>query len=598
MYLYTGKILKINLTKKEVSTEDLNQDWAEKYVGGKGLGFRYLFDEMDPTTDPLSPDNVLIFMTGPIAGTNIPSSSRVCIVTKSPATGTILDSNLGGDLGAEIKYAGYDAIIVKGRAKEPVYIVISDDSVEIKDGQGLWGKGVFEVDSEIKKDLDDEGYSTAIIGPAGENLVRFACITSESYRQAGRGGTGAVMGSKNLKAIAVRGSNGVKVYNMNSFLDLAFQMHKEAVAEDNEPSRDNIWVINDGSPFLVDIVNEMGIIPVKNFQEGQFEESSKINAGAVKAKKTRNRACLSCPLACGNLTRAGESIVEGPEYETLSVAGSNCGIDDIEAIIRFNEACDNLGLDTISTGNIIAFAMEMTEKKIYDFGIRFGDRENYSRIPEEIAYLKGRGKDLSLGVRELSAKYGGREFAMEVKGLEFPGYDPRGAYGMGLAYATSDRGACHVRAFAAFSPTPFDLEANIKLVIEHQHRLGLKDSIIACIFCHSIQVAEMTEILNVGLGTGYTEEDLWKTGERIWNLGRLFNIKAGFTREDDYLPSRVLKEGLLNGPHQGRVLSEEDFNTMLQGYYRDRGWDVNGVPKRETLEKLGIDKIIIDKAIH
>jgi aldehyde:ferredoxin oxidoreductase len=270
----------------------------------------------------------------------------------------------------------------------------------------------------------------------------------------------------------------------------------------------------------------------------------------------------------------------------------------VDSIIRFNEECDNLGLDTISTGNTIAFAMEMTEKKIHDFGIVFGDRENYLRIPEEIAYLRGRGKDLSLGVRELASKYGGKEFAMEVKGLEFPGYDPRGAYGMGLAYATSDRGACHLRAFAAFSPTPFDLEANIKLVIEHHHRLGLKDSVTSCLFCHSIQVPEMTEILNVGLGSSYKEEDLWNTGERIWNLGRLFNIGAGFTVEDDYLPARIFREGLLNGPHKGKILSEEDFNTMLQGYYRNRGWDVNGVPKRETLEKLGIEKEIIDEVIQ
>lgn len=589
MYLYTGKILKINLTTKEVKTEDLNQDWAEKYIGGKGLGFRYFFDEMDPATDPLSPANVLIFITGPMAGTVFPSSSRVCIVTKSPATGTILDSSMGGIIGAEIKYAGYDAVIITGRAKEPVYIVISDDSVEIKDARGLWGKGIFKVDSEIKKDLDDEGYKTAIIGPAGENFVPFACITSECYRHAGRGGAGAVMGSKNLKAIAVRGFNGVKVYNMKSFLDLAMKTQSETLSEENDPLRDNIWVIKDGTPWLVDAVNELGILPVRNFQGGQWEHAGKINSTAVKGKKTRDRACFSCPLACGNFTRADGSMVEGPEYETLSMAGSNCGIDDIDAIIKFNESCDNLGLDTISTGNVVAFAMEMTERQIYDFGIRFGDCENYLKIPEEIAYSKSRGKDLGLGVRELSAKYGGREFAMEVKGLEFPGYDPRGSYGMGLAYATSDRGACHLRAFPAFSPIPFNLEANTELVISHQHRLAIKNSVTFCLFIHTVQVSEMAEILNSGLGTEYKEEDLWEAGERIWNLGRLFNIKAGLTAKDDSLPLRVFKEGLLNGPHRDKVFPKEDFNTMLQSYYRYRGWDVNGVPKRETLEKLKID---------
>lgn len=590
MYLYAEKILRINLTNGEVKTDDLNEDWARKYIGGKGLGFRYLFEEMDPGTDPLSPANVLILVTGPVAGTALPCSSRLCVVTKSPATGTILDSSIGGTLGAEIKYAGYDAVIIVGRAKEPVYISISDNSVEIEDARGLWGKGIFEVDSEIKKHLKDESYKAAIIGPAGENLIPFACITSECYRHAGRGGAGAVMGSKNLKAILVRGSNGVKVYDMKVFLNLAMKMHSEAVSEENDPLRNNIWVIQYGSSYITGPVNEMGILPVRNFQEGQYEHIEKINCETVKSKKKRDRACFSCPLACGKFTQADGGMVEGPEYETLSVAGSNCGIDDIDAIIKFNESCDNLGLDTISTGNVIAFAMELTEKEIYDFGIRFGDYENYLKIPGEIAYQKNRGKYLSLGVRALSEKLGGRDFAMEVKGLEFPGYEPRGNYGMGLAYATSERGACHLRAYTVYHPTPFDMEAMTKEVISHQHRLSVKNSLIFCSFFHSINVSEMAEILNTGMGTKrYNEEYLWEAGERTWNLGRLFNIKAGLTAKDDCLPSRVFKEGLLNGPNRGKVFPQEDFNTMLQNYYKNRGWDVNGIPKRETLNKLKVE---------
>ena len=466
MNLYTGRILKINLSDESILVDNLNLEWAEKYIGGKGLGFRYLFDSLNPLIDPLSPPNVLIFMTGPVTGTILPCSSRLCVVTKSPSTGTILDSNMGGSFGAEIKYAGYDALIISGRAKEPVYIVINNDSVEIKNAQFLWGKGIFKVDAEIKKELNNESYKTAIIGPAGENLVPFACITSESYRQAGRGGVGAVMGSKNLKGIAVNGSNGVKVANMQTFLDLAMKMQSETVSFEG-----NRWVIEEGSPWLVDYVNdELGILPTCNYQRGVFEAVKKIDTQSVRRMKKRDRACFSCPLACGNFTQAEGCMIEGPEYETLVVAGANCGIDDISSIIKFNEICDDLGLDTISTGNVIAFIMEMTERKIYDFGIRFGERENYLQIPEEIAYLKGRGKDIGLGVRELAARYGGREFAMEVKGLEFPGYEVRGNYGIGLAYATSDRGACHLRAFPLGHPTPFDLEAMVKQVISEDRR--------------------------------------------------------------------------------------------------------------------------------
>lgn len=589
MNLYVGKILKIDLTDGKAWTEELNLDWAKKYIGGKGLGFRYLFDLVDPKSDPLSPSNVLIFMTGPVSGTILPNSSRLSVITKSPASRTILDSNMGGGLGPEIKYAGYDGIMILGKADHPIYLTISDGSVDIIDARDLWGKGIFETEIKIRKALGED-CKIAAIGPAGENLIPFACITSDSYRHAGRGGAGAVMGSKNLKAIVVKGSGGVRVSNMESFLDLATKMLSEAVSEAGDPSRSNLWVIKEGTPYLIDSVHEMGILPTKNYQEGQFELVQKINSEAVKEKKKKDRACFSCPLACGKFTQADGNMVEGPEYETLSVAGSNCGIGDINAIIKFNESCDDLGLDTISTGNIIAFAMEMTEKGIHDFGITFGDHEDYLRIPGEIAHLEGRGKDLSRGVRALASKYNGKKFAMEVKGLEFPGYEPRGNYGMGLAYATSERGACHLRAYTVYHPNPFDLDAMTKEVISHQHRLAVKSSLIFCFFLHSVNVDEMAQILNIGMGEElYSGEDLWKVGERIWNLGRLFNIKSGLEMKDDNLPDRVFEEGLLNGPHQGRTLSQEDFSMMLRNYYRDRGWDIYGHPKKEKLEELEVD---------
>ena len=592
MYLYAGKILKINLKTKNVVVEDLNQEWAQKFMGGKGLGFRYLYHEMDPSTDPLSPSNVLIFMTGPMAGTMIPSTSRVCMLAKSPATGTILDSYMGGDLAAEMKYAGYDAVIVKGKSEKPVYVVINDDTVEFKDARELWGKGNFETDTEIKKELGDSSYRTATIGPAGENQVPFAAIACDRIRHSGRGGIGAVMGSKMLKAIAVKGSKSIQVNNMEAFLEFVKKTQAEAVAEDNEPARDNSWVIKTGTPFLFDPVNELGVMPIRNFQGGKWEESKNISAEALDMLKKKDEACVACPLACGKLVAQEGKLVKGPEYETMALGGPNCGIDDVDAIIKFNYACDDLGLDTISAGNVIGWAMEMTERNVHDFGVRFGDRDNYLKLPYEIAFLRDRGKDLSLGVRKLSAKYGGQEFAMEVKGLEFPGYDPRGNYGMGLAYATADRGACHLRAYTIFHQTPFDLEAMPQAVVLGQHGMGIKDSWILCLFCHSVQPEEMVEALNIGLGTDiYDPAKLLEIGERIWNLGRLFNLKAGLTAKDDYLPPRIHQDGLLSGPHKGKMLSEEDFTKMLQSYYELRGWDTNGVPGKETLKRLKLDDL-------
>lgn len=588
MSLYMGKILRVDLTLEKVWTEDLNDQWAKKYIGGKGLGLRYLFDVSGPEVNPLSPENALIFMTGPLAGTAAPGSSRVCITTKSPATGTFLDSHMGGTIGAEIKYAGYDGIIITGKASAPVYLRINDDAVTIKNAQSIWGSGVFRAEKELESQLNDLDYQSVLIGPAGEQQVPFACLTSCSYRQAGRGGAGAVMGSKNLKAIAVKGTRGVRVHDMTKFLELCMALQKEAVAEDNEPARDNIWVIREGTPFLLDVVNDMGILPVKNFQDGQLQNTKKINAAASSKLTKANRACTSCPLGCGKFVRSGDSMMEGPEYETLALAGSNCGIDDIRAIIAFNEACDDLGLDTVSTGNVIGFAMEMTEKGIHDFNLRFGDVDNYLKIPQEIALKKRRGLELSMGVRQLSKKFGGQEFAMETKGLEFPGYDPRGAYGMGLAYAVSDRGACHLRAFAAFVPETYDIKINVAAVKEHHQRLTIKDCVTNCFFHHHIHLKEMANLLNAGLGLKLDEQGLRVIGERVWNLSRVFNLRAGLTADDDSLPKRIFTDKLETGPHAGRLLPEKDFMTMRQSYYSEMGWDGKGVPSPKTLENLGL----------
>jgi len=584
MNLYCNKVLIVDLTNKNIFQKDLNFDWVEKYFGGKGLGFRYLFDEINPNIDPLSPENVMIFIVGPLAGTLVPTTSRLALITKSPATGTILDSYIGGSIGAELKFAGFDAIIIRGKSKEPVNLIINNEHCELRDASEFWGRGIFETNKKIKETLRDETFKTLCIGPAGENLVKFSCIGSESYRHFGRGGCGAVMGSKKLKAIAIKGSKGVKVDNLGGLLKVM-----ESTAYPDLFSNENLWVRDDGTPLVIDVTSEMGILPTYNFQKSDFKGAHKLNSESIKKLKKSDRACFSCPLACGNFTKAQQAQVEGPEYETLAMAGSNCGIEELETVIRFNEICDSLGLDTISTGNIIAYAMEMTERKIYNFDVRFGDEKNYLSIPKEIAYLKeSRGKQLSIGVRELSKLLGGREFAMEVKGLEFPGYEPRGNFGMGLGYATSDRGACHLRAWTVFSEHPFDLEEVSKEVINFQNLNSIKWTMIYCDFWGSIESKIIAEIFSVAFGKRFTPEYMDKAGERIWNLGRMFNVKSGFSRKDDYLPHRTLYDVLSEGPAKGKVLSEKAFNTMISDYYSLRGWDSNGIPTDKKLNELDI----------
>jgi len=586
MNLYTGKVLRVELTKRRITIEETRQDWRERYIGGMGLAFRYLFDEIDPTVDPLTPENVMILMTGPLAGTLAPLACRTTLVSKSPKSRTIFQSNVGGAVAAELKYAGYDGIIIMGKAEHPVYLSINNQNIEIKDARQLWGKGIYGTEEELIRLEKDPEIKTLSIGPAGEKLVPIACIGSEAYRQFGRDGTGALMGSKNLKAIAIRGTGGVQVADMGGFLD-----YVRAVSAENLMTDDNLWAHTDGTPVLVDATNELGIHPTRNFQEGTFEESDKINSDAVKSIKKGARACRSCPMACGNFVQTERTMVEGPEYETLALGGSNCGMADIEAIALFNERCDDMGLDTISTGSTIAFAMELTEKGIHDFGVTFGDKENYLKIPDEIARLEGRGKEMAQGVRYLADKYGGKEFAMEVKNLELPGYEPRGSYGMGLAYATSDRGACHLPAFTIFHDEPFNLEAMSQAVVKAQNSNSIKWSMCFCDFWGSVDREIMSQFLKHGLGKDIPAEELDHIGERIWNLSRIFNLKAGFTKADDDIPMRLKKDPLKKGSCDGKILSPDDFESMLQMYYRIRGWDANGVPTSERLHALGIENL-------
>lgn len=583
---YQNCVLRINLAGKTSAKEPLQQQWAANYLGGKGLGIKYLYEELKPGTDPLSPGNKLMLLTGPFTGTIVPCSGKLALIAKSPATNTILDCSIGGHIASTLKYAGYDAVIIEDKAQEPSYILIDNDAVDILPAGELWGKGSHTTETLLLKTYGHDA-KVLSIGPAGENLLPMACISSDYYRQAGRGGIGAVMGSKNIKAIVVKGSGSVAAANMPELINKAHHFLREDLLTDT-----NLWAYTDGTPMIVDLAQATGILPTNNFQSGTFDGYGSLNAEAVRKTRFGKKGCFSCALGCGNFSRMANTRVEGPEYETLALCGSNCGISDLEAIIEFNRLCDDLGLDTISAGNITAFAMELTEKGIKDFGMRFGDIREYLTVPAKLAYRDGSGAELALGVKELSKRYGGSEFAMHVKGLEFPGYEPRGSWGMGLAYATADRGACHMRSWPVASEAfgdvdPYTAEGKAQLVIGLQHYNAVKFSTILCDFW-ALSLETMAEMLTLTTGNETSAAQLEEIGERVVNIARLFNQREGFDRNNDTLPERIFNEYITDGATAGKNLPRGDFEKMLADYYAIRGWDTDGKVPGSKIASLSL----------
>lgn len=582
MNLYAGSVLHVDLTEGTTTAMSLRQDWLHEYWGGWGLAARYFQEYSVPGTDPLSPDNPVIIMTGPLCGTLVPLSSRFCLMSKSPHNGTVFESNAGGAFGPELKFAGFDGMVITGRAKRPVYLFIQNGWAELRDASKLWGLGIFETEERLLQLTG--GAKTLSIGPAGENLVTFSCVGTEAYRQLGRGGTGALFGSKNLKAIACKGTGAVRVAEMKSFLSVMTHAKNESLL-----TADNLWAKSDGTPVLVDLTNEMGIHPTRNFTYGVNKEKTGLDSDAMKAARVGERACWSCPMACGKFTRIDGVEIEGPEYETLCLAGSNCGVNDLASIARFNRLCDDLGLDTISTGATIGLAMDMSEQGRRDFGLRFGTVPEYLAVVEEMARLStDRGRDLALGVKRLSAKYATEDLAVESKGMEFPAYEPRGNHGMGLAYATSERGACHLRAFTIFAEDPFDHEGLAQAVVAAQNLNAIKWAMCICDFWGTVTTDYLARQLSTGLGEEVTAEELDRAGERIWNLLRLLNAREGFTAANDSLPRKIVTQALRGGPHEGRTLTPADLADMKSRYYTIRGWDDNAVPDPAKLAALGL----------
>lgn len=583
---YQNKVLRIDLTKKGASFEPLRMDFARKYVGSKGLAIRYMYEELEPGIDPLGPENKLFLTTGPLTGTPVPCSGKLSVAAKSPATGTMNDCSIGGHVGIRLKYAGYDMVIFEGKLSEPGYILIDDGKIRFMDASHLWGLGSHEAERILAKEYGTE-YSIMSIGPAGENLCVMSCINSDYYRQAGRGGIGAVMGSKNMKAIVIRGTGGVKVNDIENTTNRIMELLRESVV-----TEDNQFIYDDGTTAFLEACNDGGILPWKNFSDTTDEKWTEYNGDVLKQHRVGKRGCGSCGLGCGNFLQIGDAICEGPEYESISVAGPNAGVRDPEKIVKFNQVADDMGLDTISAGDTIIWAMEMTEKGIHDFGIKFGEADKMIEYLKLMAKNEGVGKDLALGTKRASEKFGGTEFAMQVKGLEYPQYEPRGSWAMSVSYAVSDRGACHMRSYApneevfAASVPPYTGENKGQLVYNLAEFNAIKFSLCICDFWGTIDYDIMAELLTIVTGETWTPEDMSTVGRRVINIGRAFNQREGFDRSHDTVPKRVVTEALKSGPAKGQVIPPEVFDDMLSQYYQVMGWDENGIMPDDMVASL------------
>ena len=613
---WTRKILRVNLTEGTCESEPLNMDWAANYLGQRGLATKYLVEEIDATVDPLSPDNKMIYATGPLTGTCASTGGRHSVITKGALTGAIACSNSGGWFGAELKMAGWDMIIIEGKAEKPVYLSIQDGRAELRSAEHLWGKSTWDTEKIIKAENGDPLVRVSSIGRAGEAGVLFAAIVNDLHRAAGRSGVGAVMGSKNLKAVAVRGTQGVSVDDPKAFM-AATAAGKKVLAE-NAVTGQGLPTF--GTQILMNVINETGALPARNCHDVTFEGASKIGAEAMaetresdgKTNLVTKQACFACTIACGRISQIDQThytVVNKPEYwgasggleyEAAWALGAATGIDDLECLTYANFLCNEQGMDPISFGATVGAAMELydigaiTKKETGDIDLSFGNAEALSTITELTGTAEGFGKEIGLGSKRLCEKYGHPELSMSVKGQEFPAYDPRGIQGMGLGYATANRGACHLRAYTVASEIlgipektdPLVTDGKAGLVKAFQDATAAVDSSGLCLFTtFAWSMDDIAPQVDAACEGAWTTERLLETGERIWNLERQFNLAAGFTSKDDNLPPRLLNEAAKTGPAEGKV---SGLGEMLPEYYELRGWTTEGVPSNETLQRLAV----------
>ncbi len=602
------QILRVNLTTGEIQKEPLNMQWAADYIGERGLATKYLTELMDPRADALSPENVLIFATGPLTGTMASTSGRYAVVTKGPLTGAIACSNSGGKFGAELKFAGYDLLILEGKSDKPVYLHVVDDEVRLVPADDLWGTTVWHTEEHLKAKHQDPLLKVASIGVSGERGVYYACIVNDLHRAAGRSGVGAVMGSKNLKAIAVRGTVGVKVDDPQRFMQVVKETH--SLLADN---RGRASLTKHGTNSMMTTMQKFGGLPTHNFNEVQFDGADKVDSKAMRKPNERghvnlitNKACFGCTIACGRIAHIDKehfTIVNrkeywhasgGLEYETAYAFGPVVGVDDIDALTFAGYLMNEHGMDPISFGVTLACAMELFEKgaitteQTDGIELRFGNAEALTVMAEKTGKFEGFGQELGLGSKRLAQKYGHPELAMVVKGQEFAGYDSRALQGMGLGYATSNRGACHLK-HDVFAEDMEDVsgKGKAKPCKESQDKIAAYDSTGLCIFTTAAWgAAEFAKQLDAACEGSWDAARVELSGERIWNLERQFNLRAGLTGADDTLPKRLLDVPAPSGTAKGKVA---ELDVMLPEYYQLRGWSADGVPTDETLNRLGLE---------
>ena len=613
---WAGKILRVNLSAGTVKSEPLNMDWARQYLGSRGLGTKYLVSEIDPQVDPLSPDNKIIWATGPLTGTMASTGGRYTVITKGPLTGAIACSNSGGYWGAELKMAGWDMVIFEGKSPKPVYLYINDDVAELRDAADIWGKSVWETEEHLKTTLQDPLTRISGIGRAGENQVLFAAVVNDLHRAAGRSGVGAVMGSKNLKAIAVRGTKGVgNIRDPKAFMAETFARKK--ILHDNAVTGQGLPTY--GTQVLMNVINEVGALPTRNHRDVQFEGAKDISAEAMatprasdgKKHLVTNQACFGCTIACGRISKIDEThftVVNKPqywgasgglEYESAWALGAANGVNDLECLQYVNLLCNEQGIDPISFGATVGAVMELYEMGVLtreQIGIEapFGSAKALAFLAEETIHGRGFGKEVGQGSKRLCTKYGHPDLSMSSKGQEFPAYDGRAIQGIGLAYATSNRGGCHLRGYTIASEIlgipvktePTATEGKPELVKAFQDATAAFDSAGVCIFTtFAWSLPDLAPQLQAACDEGFTVPELEKIGERIWNMEREFNNAAGFTKADDSLPRRLLTEAAKTGGSKGTV---SHLPEMLPKYYAVRGWDPEGRPTPETRARLGL----------
>ena len=604
MYGTTGKLLWVDLSTHTTKTIHMTDRLLIQYLGGRALGARLLYDFLQPGVDALSPDNPFIVLTGMVTGTLVPCSGKYGVFTKSPLTGGFLDSYSSGTISFQLKAAGFDGLILTGACERPTYLYLENGSLSFRNAEHLWGKGAFETEEQILRECNLQA-GTIVIGPAGERLVRFASLNSDKYRHAARGGGGAVLGAKKVKGIAVYGTGGTRVYDHKSIR----KYYLECV-ERMDTNLSAAAFRRFGTPRTMNVTNAAGMLPTNNFQKSHCEEAvDSLDAQGCEKQTLHDRACLSCPIGCSKITKATEGkfkdrVIEGPEYETLGILGSNLGITRLSSVIGENHLCDDLGIDTISAGGVIGFVMECFEKgllKEEEIGVHnpvFGNDDAAVELLQMTALRRGFGDLMANGVRWLAdqMKADARRYAIEIKGMEFPAYDPRAGYASCLGYAVSPRGACHRRcwppALEIVGNRPrFTVEGKAELVAALYNDNTILHSMLLCDFANKsggITISRCLEYLVAVTGYPYTLEQLQATAERAETIARLVNCAEGFSRKDDTLPERFFREPTPDGPGTGQLFTREKLAYMLDEYYMLRGWDSEGRPKPETVSKLGI----------